>query len=99
MHREVDLRKFGRRTVFKSAWISLDSHLTHPCIVVDISEGGARLKINQPDRLLPEFMLAIPEDDVLYQCHIAHRQSDLVGVEFMRCAQSLSYAIAKANRR
>lgn len=98
MLRDADRRKFGRRTVCKPAWISQDLRLAQRCVVIDISEGGARLKIDQPDTLCPEFMLAIPEDDLLYKCRIAHRQKDSVGVEFMRCAQSLSYAVAKANR-
>jgi hypothetical protein len=79
MHHER--RRFGRRTVFKPAWLSNDLFVRLHGIVVDISEGGARLRIDTPENVDGQY-LAIPEDNALYQCRIVHRQKDSLGLEF-----------------
>ena len=92
-------RRFGRRSVFKMACLMQGLDEISSCIVVDISVGGARIQIDRPEELPGEFGLAIPEDDVLYDCRIVHRQPTSVGVVFTRSARKLSYAKAKMQKQ
>ena len=90
-----DRRKFGRRTVLKQAIVMRNFEDLFACIVVDISISGARLHFKRQQVIEDEFMLAIPEEDVLYDCRIIHRQATSVGVTFTRVPRKLSYLKAK----
>ena len=86
----IEKRRFGRRDTFKRSTILLadESHL--PCVVVNISQGGALIQIDEPARLDDRFHLLIPEDDLLVACRIAHRTNGKVGVAYIRSPQRAS---------
>ena len=88
-------RRFGRRQVFKAAVIVLPDATRLPAIVVDISEGGARVQTEHVALVGPGFLLEIPEDDLAYDCRLAHRQAGSVGVEFTRVPRRLSWLRAR----
>lgn len=90
-----DRRRFGRRAVCKPATVIQNATQKLPCTVVDVSEGGARIRLLAIDSLAGEFMLVIPEDDVVYHCRLVRRLPDSVGVEFTRMPRKLSWLVAK----
>lgn len=59
------------------------------CVVVEVSDGGARLQFRGKEP--PEqFTLLIPEDDSAVRCSVIHRDKDHVGVRFLAMPQRLS---------
>jgi hypothetical protein len=95
MPRNSDRRRFGRRTVCKPATVVQNATQKLPCTVVDVSEGGARIRMVAIDSLAGEFMLVIPEDDVVYDCRLVRRLPDSAGVEFTRMPRRLSWLVGK----
>ena len=48
----------ARRRTNQPAWIAVDGGFaTRPCTVIDISEGGARLRVEDPQFVKPQFQL------------------------------------------
>ena len=49
-----------RRRTNQPAWITIDGGFaTRPCTVIDISEGGARLRVEDPQFVKPQFQLKL----------------------------------------
>ena len=84
-------RQFGRRPAFKPATIVQADGSRIPATVVDLSEGGARIKITEPNRTDDEFYLEIPADDFIVKCRIAHVQEATIGVLFIRPPRRISW--------
>lgn len=84
-------RRFGRRSTFKRASIIEGGSEQHACIVVDISDDGARLKVSNPTSVLDSFELVIEEDDFIVRCEIVRRESEHVGVRFTSSPRRLSW--------
>jgi PilZ domain len=54
------------------------------CLMVDVSAGGARLKVQTPEELPGEFTLVLSRDGQLRrQCAIAWRKDGTIGVQFV----------------
>lgn len=83
-------RRFGRRTTFKSARILAEGLLPLDCMLVDISDGGAGLRISDDPSLPPTFELFIEADDIIVLCRVAYRTAGKVGVEFLRSPRRAS---------
>jgi hypothetical protein len=50
----------ARRRTNQPAWITVDGGFaTRQCTVIDISEGGARLKVEDPQFIKPQFQLKL----------------------------------------
>lgn len=86
-----DQRKFGRRAVFKAAAIVFDSGHRLACTVLDLSEGGAKIKAEGAEFLGTEFYLEIPEDDLSVRCQIAYIQEGVAGLKYIRPPRRLSW--------
>lgn len=84
-------RKFGRRPVFKAAVIALDDGQRLSGAVLDMSEGGAKMRISQPERLAGEFYLEIPEDDLIIKCRLIRIDGELAGLQYVRPPRRLSW--------
>jgi len=84
-------RKFGRRAVFKAAVIALDDGQRLPGAVLDMSEGGAKMKLAEPERLTGEFYLEIPEDDLIIKCRLVRIDGQLAGLQYVRPPRRLSW--------
>jgi len=91
IERSKDQRKFGRRTVFKPAVIVFDDGRRLPTTLFDLSEGGAKVKVPEPDTLKGEFFLEIPSDDLIIRCRVAHVESNLVGLQYIKPPRRLSW--------
>jgi PilZ domain len=73
-----------RRKVNQLAWMSVDdSFATRPCTIVDMSQHGARLKIDDSRFLKPMFRLHFERGMAGKACRVAWRKNDVVGVEFI----------------
>jgi hypothetical protein len=79
---EPENRKFARRDIDLAVQIEMaDGSIVHG-VVADVSQGGARLKISDPDGLPEQFMLRL-SDKLHRWSRIAWRSAEEVGVEFL----------------
>lgn len=84
-------RLFGRRTICEHGYIQAECGAAHPCIVVDISTGGARLQVNSKEFGATQFNLVVPGIDLTVLCKIVHQTTGQVGVKFLRSPRRLSW--------
>jgi PilZ domain len=59
---------------------------SHPlnCTVMDVSEGGARIKVSSPAKLPNDFWLVITKDRMKRrQCQIVWRSKSQIGVKYL----------------
>ena len=74
----------SRRRTNQPAWMTIDgSFATRPCTIVDISEGGARLRVEDAQFLKPHFHLKFDRASPGRACKVAWKKGDLVGVKFV----------------
>lgn len=83
--KRTEQRKNIRRFVQQGArLINLDGSVLAPCLMVDISEAGARLKVEEAIPLPQEFILLLSHDGRLHRmCSIIWRTRNIVGVKFL----------------
>jgi hypothetical protein len=79
-------RKFARRDIDLSIQIDMADGSTAGGVLVDLSEGGARLKVSGPDLLPEQFMLKL-SGSLQRWVRIAWRSIDAIGVEFVSAPQ------------
>ena len=74
----------SRRRTNQPAWMSVDgSFATRQCTIVDISEDGARLRVEDPHFVKPHFHLKFERASPGRACKVAWTKGDLVGIKFM----------------
>jgi hypothetical protein len=91
-----------------AAWIELAGDSARiPCVIWDISDGGARLAAPRPRELPPAFKLILTRDgDAERLCQVVWRSDKQVGVEFLQAwhedfmpsASMVSYSRAPGRR-
>lgn len=81
--RGADRRQFGRRQTYLHARIHARGRPSLPCIMRDISEGGALLQVDHPQWLPSRFRLKIEADGTEVDCEVVRRTEDAVGVRFL----------------
>lgn len=86
----AERRQFGRRKVLKSAVVMQEGREDIRCLVVDLSQGGARLQSDKVGDIMPTLRLLLPDDDTYYDCRLVHRQPGAVGVEFLTVPRKIS---------
>jgi len=59
------------------------SFAARQCTVVDISEGGARLRVEDPQFVKPHFHLKFDRASPGRACKVAWKKGDLIGIEFV----------------
>jgi hypothetical protein len=52
------------------------------CMVRNMHENGAELKISIDSRVPPEFLLYVPVDGIAYRSVVRWRKEDRIGVQF-----------------
>jgi PilZ domain len=90
-------RKFGRRSVCKHAVAVLEDGRRVEGVVVDISEGGARIQVKDVTLLQSTFMIEIPDDDFVVKCEIVHYLENAVGLRFIQSPRRLSWSQRSKN--
>lgn len=77
--------------MFKAAVIELDGGQRLSGTVLDLSEGGAKIKLLQPEQLIGEFFLEIPGDDLIVKCRLIHIDDGIAGAQYIRPPRRLSW--------
>lgn len=80
-------RQFGRRQTHMHAWISVPGRPKLPCIVRNISLGGALLELDRPSWLPFNFQLTIEAAKYVTWCEVRHHSASHVGVRFMSAVE------------
>jgi hypothetical protein len=66
-----------------NAWLGTEEGGLQGCIVVDISETGARLRTENAEAVPVDFVLLLSKRGTPRRyCHVVRRSNDHVGVEF-----------------
>jgi hypothetical protein len=78
-------RKNTRHNVRQGArMLRADGSLLGPCVMMDVSAGGARLAVKSSDELPDHFSLVLSRDgQVRRDCWVAWRTGSAIGVEFV----------------
>jgi hypothetical protein len=90
-------RRFGRRKLFKPAVFESDGGSRLPCVVVDISKGGARIQFRDGIAMPRVFVLFLEEEDLCIARQVVHRTANSCGVEFVGSPRRLSWLRRGAN--
>jgi hypothetical protein len=53
------------------------------CTVIDISEGGARLWVEDPQFVKPQFQLKFDRTSPGRTCKVAWKKGDVIGIKFV----------------
>lgn len=72
-----------RRKTDHDAWMAIDgSFATRKCKVLDLSPGGAKLKVEDSQFVQPRFLLKFARGGEGRRCKVVWRQGSTIGVEF-----------------
>jgi len=78
-----DERIAPRRRMLKAGLVRFSAgHMTIPCAVRDMSEGGARIKGDWTQHIPDHFELHIELDGIWVDCEVAWREGAELGVRF-----------------
>ncbi|MBZ0215529.1 MAG: PilZ domain-containing protein [Fimbriimonadaceae bacterium] len=83
-------RRYRRRRALKGAYISYnDHHFTIPCMVRNVSERGALLRIDDHSVAPNTFVLHIELDSVEVDCEVVWRSNNEVGIKFVSVVRTV----------
>jgi hypothetical protein len=83
------MTQFGRKTrparrrTNQPAWITDGGFAARQCTVIDISEGGARLRVEDPQFVKPQFQLKFERSSPGRACTVAWKKGDVIGIKFV----------------
>ncbi|MEM8689937.1 MAG: PilZ domain-containing protein [Pseudomonadota bacterium] len=100
-------RTSPRRRALKAGVVSLNNgNITMPCVVRDISETGAKLKVDTGRHPPDHFQLQIELDGLMANCMVVWRDGQQLGVEFTEppmvsapTRKQVVYAVEQPQRR
>lgn len=92
-------RKTARKPMRYTAWVALENSQLHGCVVADISDTGARLDVENSDRLPERFVLRLSgRGGPPRHCRIMWRAPHQIGVQFeKRIGDPVKVTPAKPN--
>ncbi len=77
----AEQREHERTAMFGAALImDRDSHI--PCVILDVSAGGAALRLTEPGQQCPTLFDLEPLEGPARRCEVRWRRGDTLGVEF-----------------
>lgn len=79
----AERRQFGRRQTYAHGIISARGRPDIPCIMRDVSDGGALLDVAYPQWLPSRFRLTVELSGFQSDCEIVRRMENSVGVRFL----------------
>ena len=85
-------RQNSRSRVLKGAKIIVGASSLLDCVVRDMNNSGARIKIPNAVDLPDKFVLAFEDDRFRRQCRVMWRTLNEVGIEFARAESQQSAA-------
>jgi hypothetical protein len=82
----TELRRHERKPFEYTARMSFgDGSAPHPCEILDISDGGARLHVNAPNKVPDTFKLLLSSHETAFRlCEVVRRTDNEIGVRFRR---------------
>jgi len=81
MHK--DNRKSKRRPMRYTAWIVPKPGKFHGCVLTDVSDTGARIKVEDSEKIPDRFMLLLARNGKARRpCHVVWRKPIELGVRF-----------------
>ena len=85
-------RRRPRNPATQEAVISFvgDSKRHLACIIVDLSDAGARLKCKGASDLPDQLMVTIPGSGGIRKAEVRWRKDDAIGVEFVETDQAIA---------
>jgi hypothetical protein len=83
-HQLKEQRQFGRRQSGAHAWVKVRGRPAIPCVLKNISDGGALLEFVAAEMLPYRFRVTIEAEGVDRDCEIRHQTGNRVGVEFVK---------------
>ena len=83
----ADKRQFGRRQSGSHGWIKVRGRPALPCVVKNISQGGALLEFQAAEMLPYRFRLVIESEGIDSDCETRHQTGNHMGVEFVKVEQ------------
>lgn len=89
----AERRQFGRRQSGAHGWIKVRGRPPLPCVVRNISEGGALLEVGATEGLPFRFRVVIESEGIDCDCEARHNYGSSVGVEFVRNEQRIEPAV------
>jgi DNA-binding response OmpR family regulator len=78
----VERRRHERTAMFGAALIMMGDEPI-PCVILDISGGGAALRLTEPDQQCPTLFTLEPLEGAPRHCEVRWRRGDTLGVEFV----------------
>ena len=90
MSKNSNRRKFVRRPLsYPAKIVATDGSWGRNCRVIDVSDGGAKLALEQPVELPQEFILALSvRGKAARKCHVMWTDENEIGVQFVRAGRS-----------
>jgi hypothetical protein len=78
------MRKDVRQSISRRAWISVGNDLAlRQCTLIDISDSGAKLELEDPDKMPDKFSLLLSHHGhPRYSCQIVWSDQSIIGVRF-----------------
>lgn len=95
---ENDKRKFGRRAVAIHATVEVLGRPHFPCLIRNLSEGGALLELIDRTNLPPTFGLRLQNSNATIECELTHRTGSAYGVAFKPQSGVVGAAVKRAIR-
>lgn len=84
----AEKRQFGRRPANIRAWIRVSGRPPVPCVLSNVSEGGALLNLDRDFWLPYSFRLTSEDKTIDRIVEVRHQQPRRIGVEFVAKAVS-----------
>lgn len=76
--------RLSRRRTNQPAWITMDGGFAaRQCTVLDISQGGARLRVEDPHFVKQQFHLKFERTSPGKPCTVVWRKGDVIGIKFV----------------
>lgn len=87
---EIEHRQFGRRPSHIAARVVLPGHVTVPCIIENLSDGGALLGFDEPPPTASSFRLAVEDTSFILLCEPRHTHGNKMGIRFARLGEGVA---------
>jgi hypothetical protein len=89
--RTQELRKYKRREVHYPVWIVVGpGQPPHPCMLLNVSQGGAKIEIDEQLEPPEQFTLLLAETSPARRaCRLVWRNGTNMGVEFLQPLKSV----------
>jgi hypothetical protein len=79
-----DKKRLARKTYHQEAWISLDGFAARRCEIVDASDFGARLLLDDASLIVDRFKLKLTRTAEGRTCKVAWQKGRELGAEFVK---------------